>query len=80
MSLNKDILKDKLSVSATSDTPFNRYRIFGNNISGNNFTQTMRARYYYQSYSVSLNYKFGKLKDGLKKSKRGISNDDVIGG
>ena len=35
---------------------------------------------YFRSFNFSLNYKFGKLKDGIKKNKRGIRNDDVQNG
>lgn len=35
---------------------------------------------YFRSFNFSLNYKFGKLKDAIKKNKRGIRNDDVQGG
>lgn len=28
-------------------------------------------------FNLSLNWRFGKLKESIKKNKRGISNDDV---
>ncbi|MEO7212746.1 outer membrane beta-barrel protein [Mucilaginibacter sp.] len=78
-SVNKDIVKDKLSFSATANNPFSKYR---NNIRdsfGPDFTQTNINRSYFRGFTTSLNYRFGKLKEAVKKNKRGISNDDVQG-
>ncbi|OOQ56867.1 outer membrane beta-barrel family protein [Mucilaginibacter pedocola] len=77
--VNKDVVKDKLSFSATVNNPFSEYR---NNIRdsfGPDFTQTNINRTYFRGFTASLNYRFGKLKDAVKKNKRGISNDDVQG-
>jgi hypothetical protein len=30
-------------------------------------------------FNFSANYRFGKLKDAIKKGKRGIKNDDISG-
>lgn len=79
-SINKDIVKDKLSFSASVNNPFTKYR---NNIwesFGPDFTQTNINRNYFRGFNASLNYRFGKLKESMKKNKRGISNDDVQGG
>lgn len=78
-SVNKDIIKDRLSFSGTVNNPFSKYR---NNIRdsfGPDFTQTNINRSYFRGFTTSLNYHFGKLKDAVKKNKRGISNDDVQG-
>lgn len=79
-SVNKEIVKDKLSFSATVNNPFTKYR---NNIRssfGPDFTQTNTNQTYFRGFNISLNYRFGKLKEAIKKNKRGISNDDVQGG
>jgi hypothetical protein len=80
MSLNKDIVKDKLSFSASVSNPFQKYRSWVNNISGSGFTQTSDSQNYYRRFNTSLNYRFGKLKGGIKKNARGIKNDDVKSG
>lgn len=75
--VNKDIMKDKLSFSATISNPFNKFR---NNIvdtNAINFNQTSLMRDYFRGYNISLNYRFGKLKEAVKKSQRGIKNDDL---
>jgi ferric enterobactin receptor len=78
-SANKDIVKDKLSFSVSSSNPFSKYRTFINQSNGSNFTQQSRGQNYYRSYGLSLNYRFGKLKEEIKKNKRGINNDDTSG-
>lgn len=79
-SINKDIVKDKLSFSAAANNPFAKYRYYISETNGNNFTQESNNQSYLRSFSTSLNYKFGKLKTGLKKNKKGIINDDTGGG
>ncbi|HXH99132.1 MAG TPA: outer membrane beta-barrel protein [Sphingobacteriaceae bacterium] len=76
-SVNKDIVKDKLSFSASANNPFSKYRIKRTETFGPNFTQTDNNQSFYRSFNTSLNYSFGKLKGTIKKNKRGISNDDI---
>lgn len=76
-SVNKQIVKNKLSLSAAIRNPFTKYRISRTETNASDFMQTNINQIYFRSYSVSLNYNFGKLKEGIKKNKRGINNDDV---
>ncbi|HYK76775.1 MAG TPA: outer membrane beta-barrel protein [Daejeonella sp.] len=76
-SVNKDIVKDKLSFSAAANNPFRKYRINRKEIFGPDFFQTSDNQAYYRSFHTSLNYRFGKLKEAMKKNKRNINNDDV---
>lgn len=78
ISANKDLLKDKLSFSASISNPFVSYQTRVNKLSGVNFSQNSESRMYFRSMSASLNYRFGKLKAPLNKNKRGIANDDVL--
>ena len=79
-SVNKDIIKDKLSFSAASNNPFTKYRTNHTETFGTGFNQINDSQTFFRSYSFSMNYKFGKLKEAIKKSKREIRNDDVSGG
>ncbi|CAG5003477.1 hypothetical protein DYBT9275_03162 [Dyadobacter sp. CECT 9275] len=79
-SVSKDLLKDKLSFSASISNPFNKFRKDHREVFGPDFTQYTDRRDYFRSGNLSLNYKFGKLKDAIKKNKRGIRNDDVQNG
>ncbi len=80
LSVNKDILKEKLSLSASVNNPFTKYMHFPNYIRGLNYEIEHGGRGYFRSFSYSLNYKFGKLKGQIAKNKRGINNDDVDSG
>lgn len=80
LSATKDVIKDKLSLSAYVSNPFSKYRSFSNETAGVNFTQSNINQQYYRNFNLSLNYKFGKLKEGIKKNERGIKNDDSSGG
>jgi hypothetical protein len=71
---------DKLSLSAAVSNPFTKFRRYHNETFGPDFDQFTDRWNYFRSFNFSLNYKFGKLKDGIKKNKRGIRNDDVQNG
>jgi ferric enterobactin receptor len=77
LSVNKNIIKDKLSVSAVASNPFSKYREAKTFTSGTSFSQTSISQNYFSSYSMSLNYNFGGLKGKIKKNKRAIDNDDI---
>ncbi|HCN82773.1 MAG TPA: TonB-dependent receptor, partial [Sphingobacteriaceae bacterium] len=79
-SMNKDIVKDKLSFSAAVNNPFTKYRTSSDKSIGPDFTQVNDSRNYFRGFSTSLNYRFGKLKESIKKNNRGIKNDDTGGG
>jgi outer membrane receptor protein involved in Fe transport len=76
-SVNKDVVKDKLSLSASVNNPFTKFRRDYRESFGPDFVQSNERLDYFRSYQFSLNYKFGKLKEAIKKNKRGIRNDDV---
>lgn len=80
LSVNKDVLKDKLNLSASINNPFTEYRRNITDGFGPDFTFRYEQRNYFRSFRVGLNYKFGKLKEGVKKSSRSIRNDDVKNG
>jgi outer membrane receptor protein involved in Fe transport len=79
-SLGKDIIKDKLTFSANVSNPFQKFRSFENTTQGVNFQQTSYNENYFRRFNISLNWRFGKLKESIKKNQRGISNDDVKSG
>lgn len=73
----KDLIKDKLVLSGSFNNIFGKYFERENLTTGEGFTQTSSRQQYYRRIGVSLNWKFGKLKDAVKKSQRGIKNDDA---
>jgi ferric enterobactin receptor len=74
---SKDFLKNKLSVSVAVNNLFTKYRNVINTAFGSNFTQETFNQNYFRNFTTSVNYRFGGLKDKLKKSQRGIKNTDV---
>lgn len=77
---SKEIIKDKLTVSASVANPFTKYRYYTVTTEGSNFSQHYNSQNFNRSFSASLSWRFGRLKDEIKKSQRSISNDDVKGG
>jgi ferric enterobactin receptor len=73
---SKQLIKSKLSLSASISNPFTKYRNIITETRGSNFNQTINNQNYFRTLSVSLNYNFGKLKESIKKTKRSINNDD----
>lgn len=74
---SKDLVKDKLAFSLSVANPFSKFRNNREELAGSDFMQVQQSEVYFRSYSLSLNYRFGKLKEAVKKSKRSISNDDT---
>lgn len=79
-SVGKDIIKDKLTFSGSVSNPFQKLRAYENTTEGVNFRQTSYNENYSRRFSLSLNWRFGKLKESIKKNQRGINNDDVKSG
>ena len=82
LGLNKSFLSKKLNVSVNASSPFSKYRklTFKNNNDPNFYSENItRAQIQYVRFSIS--YQFGELKQqAVKKTSRGISNDDVKAG
>ncbi|WAC40425.1 outer membrane beta-barrel protein [Pedobacter sp. SL55] len=74
---SKDIIKDKLTFSASVANPFQKFRAFRSYTEGPNFTQERIRENYFRRIFCSLNWKFGKLEGSIKKSERSINNDDT---
>ena len=70
-------MNDKLTLAGVVSNPFTRYRYIHEQTFGPGFLQTNDRQVYHRRFNVSLNYRFGKLKEEIKKNKRGIKNDDL---
>ncbi|MDR0371843.1 MAG: TonB-dependent receptor [Prevotellaceae bacterium] len=81
ISLGRDFLDKKLNVSLRVSEPFRARSIREsttykeNNYSTYNFSSSIA-----RSYSLSVSYRFGEMKEQIKKASRTISNDDLKGG
>jgi hypothetical protein len=77
-SMNKELVKDKLTFTTLITNPFTKYRVNSEARFGPGFTAINENRNYYRGFAAGLNYRFGKLKSQIAKSKRGIVNDDTV--
>ncbi|WP_165305106.1 outer membrane beta-barrel family protein [Pedobacter sp. SYP-B3415] len=78
--VSKDIIKNKLMFAAAAINPFQKFREIRNITSGANFNQNSFTQNYYRQFGVDLTWRFGALKQGIRKNRRGIQNDDVKSG
>jgi ferric enterobactin receptor len=79
-SINKDLFNNKLTVAIAANNAFAKYRNAINFTNGPNFSQESFNQNYQRNFTTSLNYRFGKLKDSIKKNRKGINNNDVSEG
>jgi ferric enterobactin receptor len=80
LSVNKELVKNKLFFSTAVNNPFTKYRNRITETTGPDFTQMSNNLTYFRSISFSINYNFGRLNSDIKKSRKGINNDDVSKG
>lgn len=79
-SLNKDFFNNKFTLALAANNVFSKYRNAINYTNGPNFTQESYNQNYQRNFTTSINYRFGRLKESIKKNKKGISNSDVSEG
>jgi ferric enterobactin receptor len=80
VSITKDLIKNKLSISGAVNNPFTKFRNDMTTTTGTDFYQVNDNQLYFRYVSFNLNYNFGKLKNDIKKNRNGIRNDDTGGG
>jgi len=76
-SFSKSILDNQLSFSAYINNPFNQFRKAVTETNGTDFYQNNYVRDYYRSFGFNVTYKFGKLRDEIKNTRRKIENNDL---
>lgn len=80
LNVSKDFLKKKLSVSVGAQNPFWKTMEMKSTTNGDGFTQVSKNWRSAREFRFSISYRFGTLKESIKKVRRGISNDDMKGG
>lgn len=76
-SFSKSVLDNQLSFSAYINNPFNQFRKAVTETNGTDFYQSNYVRDYYRSFGFNVTYKFGKLRDEIKNTRRKIENNDL---
>lgn len=80
LSVQKSLVKDKLTLRLSWSNPFeHRYASGWKTVQGD-YTSTSRGYYKRQNLQLSVTWTFGKLKAQVKKVDTTIENDDVVGG
>lgn len=77
LSVNKNIVQSKLTLSAAVSNPFSKFRYSDEMIKGPDFIQASHSEVYFRRFTVSLNYRFGMLKQDINKTRKNVENDDV---
>ncbi|MET6997539.1 outer membrane beta-barrel family protein [Chitinophaga defluvii] len=75
--LSKELLGGNIALSATVNNPFSTYRNNRVATTGKSFYESSLSREYFRNFSLSADIRLGQLKGGIKKTKRGINNNDV---
>ena len=78
--INKDFLQKKMTVSLSYISPYSKYLKFDMSTKTEHFENNMKQAMPYRQGSISISYRFGSMKEGIRKAQRGITNDDVMGG
>ncbi len=76
-SFSKSILDNRFSFSAYINNPFNQFRKAVTETQGTDFYQNNYVEDYFRSFGFTITYKFGKLKDEVKSTRRKIENNDL---
>jgi outer membrane receptor protein involved in Fe transport len=78
LTLSKDFLKKKLTLSLSGQNPFRKTLEMKSTTSeAGIFSMQSVNRQTTRQFSLSVSYRFGTLKESIKKVRRGITNDDV---
>lgn len=80
ISLSKGFMKDRLNFRAYAQNPFKKENEWKNKRRTEFFFQESISTNYMRSFGFSVSFRFGEMKQQIKKAKRGINNDDSMGG
>lgn len=71
-----NLLKDKLTISATASNPIPNYFSYKVESEDSNFYVVSNTKYRRSAFGISINWSFGKLSENVSR-KKGIKNDDL---
>lgn len=76
----KSLINKKLDISLNISSPFNRTRKFTSTTNGEGFWQESIMNNPMRNVRLSVTYRFGDLKQSVKRVSRTISNEDLLQG
>ncbi|MDR0796164.1 MAG: TonB-dependent receptor [Tannerella sp.] len=77
---NKDFLKKKMTVTLACNNPFGRYLSLTSTTTTANHELNFSNKIPMRELRLSISYRFGSMKEAIKKVQRGITNDDMKAG
>lgn len=80
LSVQKSLVKDKLTLRLSWSNPFEHRYASGSKTVQGDYTSTSRGYNKRQSLQLFVTWTFGKQKAQVKKVDTTIENDDVVGG
>lgn len=80
LNVSKSFMKKRLTVSAFAQNPFKEYWRNSSFVETPTFRSDDWSMNTVRRYGVSISFRIGELKAGVKKANRSISNDDVKSG
>jgi outer membrane receptor protein involved in Fe transport len=80
LSASREFLKKKLTVSLSARNPFTGRIVYSGYLKTTDYIANDISSYQSRSFGLSVSYRFGELKDQIKKVSKTIENDDVKGG
>jgi len=80
VSLSQEMFKKKLTASVSVNQPFTRRFRYESNQDDPTFTRRSISYSYQRMARFNLSWRFGQMKDQIKKAKRSIKNEDLKAG
>ncbi len=77
LGLTKSMLNNKLNFSLSVSSPFEKYRDYYSERYTSDEFYRMNSQYVARNISFRVSYRFGEMKQQIKKAQRGINNDDT---
>lgn len=78
ISLNKSFLDKKLDIRLTASNPFQKESRYANYQETTEYKLESVNYYAARQFELSVSYRFGEMKEQIKKTRRGITNDDLM--
>ncbi len=79
-SLSQKFFKEKLQVSVRCYNPFTKYQTYSSTAETPTYFSRNHNRNYARQFSIGAYWRFGKQNVEVRKTRKSISNDDIMGG
>ena len=79
VSASKGFMNDRLNFRVYVQNPFKKEHDWGNESRSSVYYTKTISTSYMRSVGISVSFRFGEMKEQIKKAKRGINNDDSMG-